>query len=811
MSSNPPLAEISAAPPLSVHAELTYEDLRFSPPGPALAFGSTDDISADGDWFGQERALAALELGLRVAERSYNLYVCGLAGTNREERLAQLLRRFTVGEQIPADRILVQNYGDRDRPHALSLPAGWAVGLRREMAELIQELHHLLPTTFREETFEDEKERLAEQFGAQSELIKKHFNEHLEQAHFALHPDPTGDFALIPLKDGRPLEPQELESLSAGERDQIRRQQRELARELKAVMRQQRALLGRLSREVKLAERRVAGEAITPLFDEIAKRYPNERLQQHLQNTREHILDHLVEFQERPAMPPNFPFPGAMEPEATVDYEINVLVDNSGSTGAPLIVESAPSYKNLFGAVERVVDRFGKLVTNFTRVTAGSLLRADGGCIVLNIVDVLSEPLVWRALKRCLKTGQIEIEAYDPFALFAISALKSEPIPLNTRVVLTGPAEVFELLYVFDDEFDDLFKVRVDFGFEADGATARNDFIAQLAHLARSEKLPPFTAAATARILEFAARTVGDRRKLPSQMNEVYDLMREAAFWVRRVQADRVDERDVETAIEQRRFRLGRPEEKLRELIRDGTLLLDLDGRRVGQINGLAVIEVAGHGFGRPSRITAAVSMGTQGVIALDREVKLSGKTYDKGVLTIVGYLRQVYAQDFPLTLSASLSFEQSYSALEGDSASAAELLVLLSSLSGVPLRQDIAVTGSVNQFGQIQPIGGINEKVEGFFFACREVGITGEQGVMLPAQNVTQLILHHDVIEAVRAGQFHLYPVRTIDEAIAVLCDLPAGSVADDASIHGKVAHRLRSLAEGLRSFAEGGRPVAA
>lgn len=797
-----PVLPLVAAP-----RELSHEELCCTVSAATLGFATTDDVQSDGDWIGQERAIAALELGLRVRHAGFNIYVCGLTGTNREEVLAQLLRRFTADQPVPGDRVLVQNFLNRDRPRAMYLPAGWGVRLRQDMRELIEEVGRTLAKTFREVTFEEEKERLSEQFGAQSEAITRDLGERAAKSGFAMQPAPDGNILFIPLKDGRPMEPDELDALSEEEQSALRARQRDLNREVKAMLRQQHALFVRLAREVKAAERRVAEEVVKPLIEEVACRHPHPEVQAYLDEVRVHILDNLAQFKEQPPVPPPFMFAGMpAEDESKLDYEVNVLVDNSASRCAPVIVESSPAYKNLFGTVERIVDRFGKLVTNFTRVTAGSLLRAHGGCLVINVMDALSEPLVWRSLKRALKNGRLEIEAYDPFALFATSALKPEPMQIDTRVVLTGSEEVFQLLYFLDDEFREIFKVRADFGFEMDGERARKELIAQVARIARSEKLPAFEAGAVARLLDFAARSVGHRRKLPSQFDELADLMREAAFWAAKHGRSTVAGDDVGEAVDQRRFRLGRVEAKIRELIHDGILLVDVDGSRVGQVNGLAVVNLGGYEFGRPSRITATVSTGAQGIIAVDREARMSGKTYNKGVLIITGYLRQTYAQEFPLSLSASLSFEQSYSDIDGDSASAAELCALVSSLSGVPLRQDVAVTGSVNQFGEIQPIGGVNEKVEGFFYTCREVGLTGRQGVAIPVQNVEHLLLDDEVVRAVEAGQFHVYPVKTLDQCLEVLTGAQAGDIRREGTIHYRAARRLRELARNLRRFAPSG-----
>lgn len=806
-------AESQAAPvPAKLPQPLSPEEAAFVVDPKSLGFETTDEVQLLPEWFGQERALAALELAVNVNDSGFNVYVVGLAGTQREQKLGELLREFTRNKPVPGDRVLVQNFRNRDRPHAFYLPAGQGRQLRRDMQELVEDLQRLLPETFRQETFEEEKEQLAERFGKEGEEIARELEERAAARGFALQPHPQGGVLFIPLKpSGEPMSPQELERLSPDEQEELRRREREVARELKAMLRKQQALGRRLAREVKAIERRVAAEVVAPLIEEIAQRYQSPEVRQYLLDVREHILDHLDLFREPvkelATLSPQFPFPFPISPAAFLesaftDYEVNVLVDNSESTGAPVIVETSPTYKNLFGAVERIVDPFGKLVTNFTRVQGGSLLRAHGGCIVINVVDILSEPLVWRALKRCLKSGQLEIEAYDPFALLATTTLKPEPMQVSTRVVLVGPAEVFQLLYFLDEEFHDIFKIRADFGYEADAEALRDRFVSQVARVVREEGLQPFEASAVARLIEYGARLVGDRRKLPSQFSEVADVMREAAFWARQDNALRVQGSHVRKAIEQRIFRLNRVEEKIRELVRDGVLLLDLVGTRVGQVNGLAVLNVGGYDFGRPSRVTAAVSMGSQGIINIEREAQLSGRTHDKGVLILTGYLRRTYAQDFPLSLTASICFEQSYTGIDGDSASSTELFAILSALSGLPLRQDLAVTGSVNQWGEVQPIGGINEKVEGFFATCCAVGLTGTQGVVLPAQNVKELVLRPEVVEAIQQGRFHLYPIRTIDEGIEILTGVKAGSVNEPGTVHALVLQRLRRLAEGLRRF---------
>lgn len=803
MNESVPAKELLPAAP---GRELTYEDLRFKVDTSQLNVDTTAEMESDGEWFGQDRALAALELGLRIPHAGYNIYVCGLGGTHRERELATLLQRLANGRETPGDRALVYNFRNPDRPRALYMPAGSGRRLRKDMRELVDELRQILPKTFRAETFEEEKEKISEQFGGQGEEINRKLAQQAEEAGFAIQPGPNGEILFVPLKDGEPMKPEDLEKLGPEGREELRRRQRELARQMKAVMRQQQTLLHRLGREVKEAERRVASEVVTPLVEEIAKNYPQEDVQGYLNDVREHILDHLHAFQEQPQQPMPLPFmlPAAMQEDPLFKYGVNLLVDNGDREGPPVVVESWPTYKNLFGAVERMIDPHGRMVTNFTRIVGGSLLQAHGGCLIVNLFDVLSEPLSWRALKEGLKREELEIEAYDPLGLFGTTTLKPEPMHIRTRVVLTGPTFLFQILYFLDEDFREIFKLRADFEFEAQGEDAQRNFVAQVARLAKTEKLPPFGPDAVARLLEEAARNVGDRRKLPVQWDDLADTMREAAFWATKANESEVGADAVQRAIEQRTFRRNRFEAKIREMIRDRTLLVDVDGSRVGQVNGLAVLNVAGYEFGRPSRITAIVSLGAHGVVAVDREAKLSGKTYDKAVLIITGYLRHKYAQEFPLSLSASVSFEQSYSDIDGDSASAAELFAVISSLSEVPLRQDVAVTGSVNQFGEIQPIGGVNEKVEGFYRVCREVGLTGRQGVMVPVQNVDHLVLGREVMDSIQKGEFHVYPVRTLDEGLELLTGARAGDVHAEDTIHYRASERLRRFADVMRRAGE-------
>jgi lon-related putative ATP-dependent protease len=490
------------------------------------------------------------------------------------------------------------------------------------------------------------------------------------------------------------------------------------------------------------------------------------------------------------------------------EYQVNVLVDNSEVKGAPVIIETSPTYRNLFGTIERNWGMGGIGKADFTKIKGGSFLRANGGYLVLNALDVLIEPGVWVALKRTLRNRSIEMQSFDPFYLFASSALKPEPIEARVKVVMVGDAYLYETLYAVDEDFKKVFKIKADFDtvMERKNETQAQyaSFISKICH---DEKLLNFDRSGVAAVIEYGVRLAGRQKKLSAEFHRITDILREANYWAKRDQSDKVGEKHVDQAIAEKIYRKKMIEDKIQEMIDDGIILIESDGAAVGQVNGLSVYSMGEYAFGKPSRITAKTSMGKAGIINIEREADLSGRTHNKGVLILAGYLRGKYAQDKPLTLTASLAFEQSYGGVDGDSASSTEVYAILSSLSGLPLRQDIAVTGSVSQNGEIQPIGGVNQKIEGFFDVCRNRELTGKQGVMIPHQNVGDLMLRKDVVEAVAAGRFHIYPVRNIDQGIEILTGVSAGEKSGDAtypagSVNDLVDQKLRELAERMKEF---------
>jgi ATP-dependent Lon protease len=782
---------MSRKPPLR---ELGVPDL-----GPAIdplqfPFDTTADVAPLRSPLGQERALRSIRLGVRMRAPGYNVYVVGLTGNRKEALLRELVKNRRPDLPTPPDWAYLFNFRDPDRPRAVRLEAGQARRLEKDMAELVAVLRRRLPEAFREETFEHEKEALSEKYEAKSKALKEAFEASATEKDLHIQPTPHNQLLFVPMIDGKPIEEASaFEALSEEEREAFAANQEALGKEAREMFKKQKTLVEQMGKEVQEVVRLYAGRIIDPLVDAIAERYDNPRVGEYLQRVREHTLDVLERFREEGEQSESS---GNREGDRFLEYRVNVMVDNGDTDSAPVLVEESPTYRNLFGAVERVVDETGKLVTNFTRIKGGKILQASGGFLVFNLEDAITEPLVWKSLKRVLRSGLISVDNYQPLSFLAVAGLVPEPIPVETRVIVYGSALLYQMLRYWDPEFAESFKVVADFDYETD----RDDdgvlaYAQRIAHIAGSEGMPPFDRGAVAELVRFGARRVDHKQKLSAILEELDDLVREAGFFAADADAPLVGAAHVLQALEDRHFRWNRMEQKLRELIHDGTILLDLEGTRVGQVNGLAVMAMGEYAFGRPSRVTASLGMGSAGIVNIEREARLSGSTHDKGVLILTGFLRNRFGQKRPLAFSASLAFEQSYSGIDGDSASSTELYALLSRLADLPLRQDIAVTGSVNQLGEVQAIGGVNEKIEGFFRVCREAGLTGSQGVMIPESNVRHLVLHPEVVEAVAAGRFHIYPVAHVDQGMTVLTGLPAGAPGQKNTVNGRVEAALRRM----------------
>lgn len=786
--------------------ELTAEQVTLDIAPAQLGFSSTAELDPIDEIVGQPRALKALDLGLGIRHPNYHVYAAGTSGTGRMEMIRRVVLERITSDSPPPDWLYVNNFDEPDRPLAISLPAGQGIGLKCDMEQLVATLEESLPKAFRREDFGHEKQRLRKQYRQRGEEAFSELQQMAAEKGMAVQQLPEGQIVFLPLKDDRPMTPQEIQELSQENIQALESAQQELVEKAGTVIARQQEIERQLTADVRKVAREFASRLIDPLVDEIAGRYDSEKLSQWLEKFKAHVLENLDRFREPPQIPPAFALAmGEIGPadrsERFLEYRVNLLVDNSNVDKSPVVIEDAPHHRNLFGTVERVVDRMGRAYSNFTRIKAGSLLKANGGYLILNLMDALTEPFVWKELKRTLKNGSLEFQVYDPFSLFATSALKPEPIPLKTRLIALGEPLIYHLLYLYDEDFREIFRVKSDFDNEMDrdeaAALVYGRFVRKLSD---SEDLLPFDAEGVAELVQAGARLVHDRQKLSTEFSRIADVVRESDYWARQEDGRQVGRRHVRRALQQRVYRSDLIAAKIRELIREGTLLFSFEGRAAGQVNGLAVADLGDYAFGRPTRVTASIGVGSVGVINIERESRLSGQTFDKGLFILEGYLRNTYAQQCALALAASVAMEQSYGGIDGDSASVAELLALLSAIADIPLRQDLAVTGSVNQKGEVQAVGGVNEKIEGLFDVARAVEAAGELGVCIPAANSKNLVLREDVAAAVREGRFHLWPVEHIDQVIALFAGMPAGNVEQKGTFHARVQARLHELADALK-----------
>lgn len=757
---------------------------------------------------GDQRGRRALDLALQTRSAGYHVFVCGVEGPERLERIAEIARPLLRRDEPLCDWVYVHNFRTANRPRALRLAAGEGRRLRDETAAFIRALRADLPKAFREEAFDEERSRIADAYQKRHDEAQTRLQEMAQREGFALRVGPQGNVMLIPMADGKPVESEEeFRALGPERIQQLEEAHKRVLRELRDTFEKHREERHRLDEEIAVIEREFAGRILRGRAAALVQRFETDGLESHVDGMVEHILHHLDPFRGE-TQAPSFlpPFLAGGEPEPLAVYEVNVVVDNSGRETPPVVVVDSPTYKNLFGAIDREVDRMGRVTADFRRIQAGALLEANGGVVVFHAEDALVEPFVWRILRRALRSGRIEIEAYDPFVGFTVTALRPQPIRVSTKVVLLGPRWLFEMLLAVDTEFGDLFKVMADFDSVVDRTEETTRALCgRIAGLIESDHLAAFDAGALEALVELSVREAGERDKLSLGSERMLDAAREASGRARAAGRDAVSRRDVLDALRERVHRLDRIEQRLREAIAEGVILVDVEGQSVGQVNALSVSALGGHAFGRPTRVTASFGMGAAGVTSIDRETKLSGATHDKGVLILEGFLRDRFARGRPLSLSASIVFEQSYAHVEGDSASLAELLAILSRVGGFPLRQDLAVTGSVNQQGEVQAIGGINEKVEGFYDCCRARRLSGEQGVVFPATNVEHLVLREDVAEAVEAGRFHLHPVASVDEALEVFTGCAAGAPDQPDTLNFAVDQALEDLARRLKEFAKG------
>jgi lon-related putative ATP-dependent protease len=764
-----------------VGRELKAEELRAVCDPGALPFDTTAELEPLVGMIGQDRAVGATAFGIGMRRAGFNLFALGAPRTGKTSTMRQVLTRTALEEPTPPDLCYVFNFADPYRPTALELPAGRGAALAAEMGRLVEECKTRLPRAFEGEDFDRQKARILDALAERQHAVMEALGEEARAAGFLLLKTPAG-LGVAPARDGEPLSGDEFAALPERTRRDVEARGKALEARVEATLRQLREHEREARRAHEALVRDVAAAAVRQLVRELRETFSGlGGVGRYLDAVEADLVAHAEEF--RALGTPQPPLPFLPPPGAFLDrYRVNVLVDRSGQKGAPVVVEPNPTHGNLLGRLEHRVH-LGTLVTDFTLIRAGALHRANGGYLLLEATDVLRSFMAWEALKKALKSGSIRLEdPLDELRLASTVSLAPEPIPLAVKVVLIGSPLVYHLLYQLDEDFRELFKVKVDFDDSLPRTPESELLCARFVGSAcREEGLPAFSREAVARLIEHSSRLVADQGRLTAQLGELLDVIHEAAYWAQSRRHAVVGGDDVVQAVTQKTYRANLVEERIGRLFAEGTLMLAVDGQAVGQVNGISVLAFGDHAFGRPSRITARTYAGEPGVVDIEREAKLGGRIHSKGVMILTGYLAGRYAQERPLALAGSIAFEQHYEEIEGDSASSAELYALLSSLAGVPLDQGLAVTGSVNQRGEIQPVGGINEKIEGFFDVCRRRGLTGRQGVVIPAANARHLMLREDVVEAVRAGQFHVHAVGAIDEGLALLTGREAGERGPD------------------------------
>jgi len=787
----------------------------------ALSFTTTAELKPLEEIIGQKRGVEAFHFGIGMQRPGFNVFVTGHPGTGRLGLVKKLLSDIAEQEKAPDDLCYVNNFKNPEAPVLLRFKAGVGSAFHKDLGKLVETLSREVPQLFESQEYVNRKKEIVESYQKRIREFFKGLDKKVRDKGFRLVTiqEGQGRPELMPVVDGEPKPMLILEDMVEKNRfpkeeyEDIKAKYDKLKEEIDAIFMEVRELQKELTEKGSQVDgtmfRGLAAKLVKPLKEKYNQPKTARFLDAMLENMTENFQVFMPQ-QVPEGLPPALL--AAQSGDRFLPYRVNLVVDNSEQKTPPLIIESFPTYRNLFGGIERVVDRSGVWRTDFSRITCGSFVKANGGYLVLNLRDLLVEPGVWPALKRALKTEKMEIQAFDPFYFFTSTGLKPEPIDIDVKVIVIADPQLYHLLRYYDEDVAKVFKVRADLDSSMDNSEeAVRKLSAFISRLNAEEKILPFDRHGAAAFIEHAVRLSGRTEKMSVRLSHLTDLVHEADYWARKDNSATVAGKHVEQAIEARRFRSNMIEEKIQEMIERGSLLIDTDGEVAGQVNGLAVISLGDFMFGFPSRITASTAMGREGVINIERESDMAGPTHNKGVYILAGYLRRNFAQDKPLSVTASIAFEQSYAGVDGDSASSTELYALLSSLSGLPVKQSIAVTGSVNQKGEVQAIGGVNEKIEGFFDICRlkEGGLTGRQGVIIPASNVKDLMLRHDVVEAAAKGKFHVWAVGTIDEGMEILTGKKAGArdakgVFPKNTINALADARLKELAEGLVRFAE-------
>jgi len=787
--------------------ELVYEDLikNICNPG-ELKFETTDELKPYIGVIGEERAKKALEFGMKINMKGYNLYIAGPSGTGKTTYAKTYISQIASKKDAPCDWCYVYNFENKECPQAISFKTGEGRIFKKDIEEFIEDLMSEIKKAFGEEEYQNQKNRVLCKHDGKKDKLMEEITRRAKEMGFAVKTSNSGIY-FMPLLEGQVINEEQYEELTQEKKDEItgnsqiiQKEAVELTRKIKALDKESRSNLEKLDYEIGLF---AVGHHIIDMKEKYKE---HDKVIKFLENLKEDILENIQELvdEEDEVQDGNVqqvPWQPKKREAILAKYKVNLFIDNTKTKGAPVILDFNPTYNKLIGQVE-YNNEFGNLTTDFTKIKSGLLQQANGGYLILQASDILKNSYSWEALKRVLKTKEITIESLrDQFATVAVSTIKPEAIPVDLKVILIGDNYLYHMLFDNDDDFSKLFKIKVDFDTEIEKSHKN---IMEMARFIKGfcerEKIVSFDKYAVARVIEYSSRLIEHQNKMSTRFDEIAQILSEASVWAGFDESNLIKDEHVKKAIFEKEQRSNLYEEKLDRMIEEEMLMIDTKGKKVGQINGLAVLDTGDYTFGKPTRITVTTYMGKAGVINIEKEADMSGKIHNKGVQVLIGYLGQKFAQDIPLALSCRISFEQNYSGIDGDSASSTELYAIFSSLSETPIKQNIAVTGSINQWGEIQPIGGVTHKVEGFYKLCKQRGLTGDQGVIIPNQNIKDLVLKEEVIQAIKEKKFHIYPVKNVDEGIEILTGLSAGKKNEKGryqkdSIYGKVVEKLKKF----------------
>ena len=806
------------------HNELSYQDLRWRCNPSVFEFDSTEDILPLEGILGQERAIKALKLGVDLKGPGYNIFIAGLSGTGKATTVKKMLEDISSDPAPLNDYVYVTNFKDPDSPILLTFKNGEAQKFKKDINDTIKLLKKRIPQALEGKAFSAKKADIVTQYNVKEQNLIDNYEEKIRQDNFALGQIKEGETEkpdILPIIENKPVPIDQIDQfiqagrLSKNDAQDIIKKYNTYVQELQVIFKKGLKLNQEYQEKLSKLERESVEIVIESAVEYLFASYGDKKIRTHIMNMQKNILENIDIFKGQKREKEE-EVPEGYVIDYFRDYEVNIVLNNKDTKGVPVIIESFPTFTNLFGSIDKVSDGHGGWYSDFTNIKAGSLLRANGGFLVLNVNHLFEESGVWKTLKRVLTYRLLEIQ--DPHQYFQVapSSLKPEPIPITTKIILLGSQNTYSYLSNYEYDFKKIFKIKADFDYEIN---MDEDVLVKYARvikkMIKEEDLLDFDKSAIAYLIELSARFAGQKNKLTTRFSMIADLAREATFWAKAGKYKIVKAKHIQQAYEAAKERHGMLESKVTEMFENNTFLIDTDGERIGQINGLAVYEADFYSFGRPTRITATVSLGSGSIINVEREAGMSGRHYNKGVLIISGYFKEMFGQDLPLSFNANLVFEQSYGTVDGDSASCAEIFALISTLADLPIKQSIAVTGSLNQKGDVQPIGGVNEKIEGFYDICKIKGFNNKQGVIIPAQNVKELMLREDVIQAVKKKQFHIYPIEKVEEGIEILMGVAAGDPAQrpfaDNTIYGLVENKIKDLyakARALKSSTKENKP---